>query len=374
MVNCHRHSLLLFLLPLLGVLFGIGAMIAGQQGAHASNPAYPPPAKGIVHRASGFERFYDPAIWSGSAPVQSQSVIGTDDRVRIKNTSIYPWRAIAWIGIFDGYDLIGSCTGTFIGPDALLTAGHCLYDQTDGWAVDVVVVPGKDGTFDPYGHEFADSWWVPDGWIDSSGNPLFDWGVIRMPSKSLGNLVGWFRIANLNSATLSDPNFMPAIVGYPGEKGDTMWGSIAQRFLEVDDFELFYDIDTTHGDSGSAVFSANVDSPHLGDIVGVHVRGLAEANAASRMDAGLMGDILEGCRQMGCTVAWYTEPATQPAPTPTKTSTPTPTPTQTASRTPTPTPARTASPTPARTTRPSPAATTPPGRAFRAVLPLLSRE
>ncbi len=100
------------------------------------------------------------------------AVIGTDDRARLSNPAANAvLRRIVYLE--EMYDSLGfplwGCTGTFIGPDAVLTSGHCLYDPVFGWVSGVAVAPGRDGSSLPYGYEYAANWWVPNGWINSGG-------------------------------------------------------------------------------------------------------------------------------------------------------------------------------------------------------------
>lgn len=256
-------------------------------------------------------------VFAGEEPgvVTGQSVIGVDERVRITDTTEFPFSAIAYLELEDEFgDVIGSCTGTFIGPDALLTAGHCLWDfDVDDWAEwNIRVIPGKDGDYEPFGYDYAADWWVPDAYIDT-GSPDWDWGVIKMPDDSLSAYAGWLTMAVADTGALEAPDFQPVIVGYPGDKPHaTMWGLVRSAFLEVGDFTLYYDIDTAPGQSGSAIWSA-ADGPYLGRIVGIHSQG-GSVNSGSRIDQELLDDVLEGCRVMECTIV--TEDITEPEPIP----------------------------------------------------------
>lgn len=249
--------------------------------------------------------------------VTGQSVIGADDRIRIQDTTAFPFSAIAYLELEDedGF-VIASCTGTFIGPDALLTAGHCLWDADAGdWtAFNIRVIPGKNGKFEPFGWDYAEDWWVPDAYAETGASD-WDWGVIKLPDDFLANQAGWLSVGVLDTATLEAVDFRPVIVGYPGDKPEgTMWGLIRPAFLSVADFTLYYDIDTAPGQSGSAIWSAQ-EGPYLGVIVGIHSQG-GSVNKGSRIDQELLDDILHGCDVMRCTIEVTETPGPTPEPEP----------------------------------------------------------
>lgn len=301
-----RHAGMLMLLT--GALFGGSA--AGE-AVHLSRATEP--------RLSSY---HDASAPQGRLPAVSPdtrhgaAVIGADDRVRIADTTVFPFSAIAYLELFDdSFKLVATCTGTFIGPDAMLTAGHCLWHE-GAWVKHIRVVPGKDEDAEPFGSVYATDWWVPDAYIASSGGEDFDWGVIRVPPDLITLDTHWLQLGVLATATLGRPNFTPAIVGYAADKPDaTMWGDTAPAFAEVDDSQLAYTIDTAPGQSGSAVWSLDADAPYFGWVVGIHIfaAGDGRTNIARRIDDALLDDILRGCDVMHCTIA-YTRAGTDGSP------------------------------------------------------------
>lgn len=263
-----------------------------------------------------------PAGEPARAEVTGQFVHGFDDRTQVLNTTLYPFRTVVFLELY-GYfgEYLGHCSGTMVGPDVVLTAAHCLYDPFFGWTENVAVVPGKNGASEPFGFEWAEMWWVPDAWVTTGGSSLFDWGLIALPDSTLGDVTGWMPVGVALTSTLQQPDFQPAIVGYPGDKpAGTMWGDGAQAFASVSDFFVEYDIDTMGGQSGSAVYSYNLDKPYFAFVVAIHIEGGAVYNRGARVDEELAQDLLLGCFLMACSVEVLEEkePAeagpTEPAP------------------------------------------------------------
>ena len=309
-------------------MFFLAGLIAALSVAIPALASSEPGERGHVHRADAVLPEYRPSDEGSGPSASAASVFGPDERIRVQETTQYPWSAIAFLGLFDDTEEVsGMCTGTFIGPHVLLTAAHCLF--SDGvWTSDIVVVPGKNGPLEPFGYQFAETWWIPDEWFET-GDSTFDWGLVVLPDDTLGNEVGWLRVANLRTETLLSASFRPAIAGYPSDKqpAATMWFGMKQAFIGVEQFFLRHDIDTFPGASGSAVFSANLESDYLGDVVGIHVLGGPQYNRASRVDAELLAYLFDACEEAGCEFAYYEEAGETPTPTPTATPTPTPTPT-----------------------------------------------
>jgi len=319
-------------LLLLGLTLGVLAFARSQSVAAAGEFNIDQ-----IHHASGTAPGYSgewlaPVDLPTEGEVSAQAVIGVDERLRFTDTTAPFLRSIALLTVFTWSGSVFNCTGTFIGPDVLLTAAHCLYMPEEGGVSDVMVSPGDDGGFEPYGHQFAKDWGVPNGYSKDPSNVIYDWGVLVMSSRSLGNTVGWFTVASLSTATLQRKDFQPAIIGYPGDANPryTMWGASKPQFWSVTDDLLFHEIDTFHGESGAAVFSINAAATFAGYIVGIHTGGVPDVlNRATRIDEPMLNSISSFCSSGNCSISAVVESTAPNTPTSTATLTPTATKTST---------------------------------------------
>lgn len=226
------------------------------------------------------------AAWAtyGPPPLAEEIIVGQDDRVRILDTTVYPWSANACLQIVgpDNRTYLG--TGWFIGERTLVTAGHCVFmhdhlGRFADWVKAIRVMPGRNGKLLPFGTVTTTSFHSVIGWKRDK-DPRFDYGAISLPA-DLGGRVGWFGLALLNDESLvgTDAN----IGGYPGDKtgedDGTQWYD-AKRIVSVEERKLQYPIDTFGGESGSAVFITKNAKRYA---VGIHAYGDAFGNSATRI-------------------------------------------------------------------------------------------
>jgi V8-like Glu-specific endopeptidase len=216
-----------------------------------------------------------------------KSVCGADNRIQIGGTTSYPWRAIVQLDIkYPGSASIWGCTGWFIGPGTIATAGHCVYSAgKGGWASYIDVSPGANGGYKPYGTTRTYNFRSVVGWT-SSGNTNYDYGAIILNSGTLGRRVGWFGFANYGSSTLN--GMTVNLSGYPCDKpADTQWfhwGPISS----VQSRKFRYSIDTYGCQSGSPVWRY-VNGNRYG--VGVHTNGGC-SNKATRIQSNVYSNFL----------------------------------------------------------------------------------
>lgn len=206
--------------------------------------------------------------------VSIQAIIGTDDRTRVTNTTTYPYRAIAHIE-----SDIGGCTGWFIGPDTVVTAGHCIYNtSTKRWASYARVYPGRNGSNAPYGYANAINFYSVSGWVNN-GDPNYDYGAIKL-DRAIGNTTGWF---GYRYSTTSLDGTRQNISGYPGDKTyGTQWQH-ADQIRQTASMRLYYQNDTYGGQSGSPVYEPNNSSCGGPCGLAVHAYGGSTYNSGTRI-------------------------------------------------------------------------------------------
>ncbi|MQY02543.1 trypsin-like serine peptidase [Actinomadura macrotermitis] len=205
-------------------------------------------AKGV-----SFTRKFPKNVKMLGGDLKAKDVIGADGRTQITDTASYPNRVAGKLTFTAPNGGTYGCTAFLYDDNTVATAGHCVYFHDNaanvhGWSSNFVFWPGRNGTSTPYGSCGWTNVYSVSGWT-SSQNPEYDYGAIKL-NCTVGNTVGWF---GLQWQTASYDGTQVNITGYPGDKpSNTMWqmsGPIASSATR----QLFYSIDTYHGQSGSAV-------------------------------------------------------------------------------------------------------------------------
>jgi glutamyl endopeptidase len=212
-----------------------------------------------------------------------ETILGTDDRVEVSNTQQNPYAWICDLLITDstGTEWLG--TGWLAHPRLVITAGHCVYLQQQGWAASLTVFPRRNGSEIPFTFEAAKLYSV-DGWIQSASAEC-DYGGIILPPEASTSL-GFFGYASYPDDQLSGE--MVNVVGYPGDKQDgTLWGSV-RTLSSVLPGTLLYQNDTYGGMSGSPVIRWDGNDY---SVVGIHNYGDLTGNQATRITGPVFQNI-----------------------------------------------------------------------------------
>jgi glutamyl endopeptidase len=219
----------------------------------------------------------------------ARSVLGvTDERTRIVSTTTAPWKYICALEIVAP---IGRFVGTawVVAPRTLITAGHCVFDpiQMGGWASEVVVTPGQDRELRPFGSVRVARFSALDAWVERQEQD-FDIAALHLDADLFGIDEG-FQVGALSDDDLRDS--LVNVSGYPFKPGggqEQWWAR--NRIRAVTERRIFYDVDTSGGQSGGpAYIFPNDDSSPV--VVGIHAYGVGgtpdsipfEVNSAPRI-------------------------------------------------------------------------------------------
>lgn len=245
-----------------------------------------------------------------SGPIISpfESVIDADERVRIIDTDLHPWRMICALRMYAPSGAAAIGTGWFVGPRTVVTAGHCVFSNSffGGWVGTIEVIPGLNGTGSnarPYGSVTSSRVSSVDRWVESE-DPDFDIGCIHLDVDA-GTKVGWFSVGALPPADLE--GYLVNVSGYPADRGagNEQYHS-RNRIVRVSERRLFYEVDTYAGQSGAPVWIHEKEgSPPIA--VGIHAYGTGgtpanfkiTANSAPRVIPEVLNKMKEWVEQDG---------------------------------------------------------------------------
>ncbi|MFB8787928.1 MAG: trypsin-like serine protease [Potamolinea sp.] len=224
---------------------------------------------------------------ASSGGVKPNSVIGTDNRQLISDTTIYPWRAMTKLYVTYPNNKTYGCSGTLIAAKYVLTAGHCVYNKDrGGYAKKIEVVPGLNGTYKPYGSAFSTKLRTYSNYTTSK-DKNYDIALVTL-DRTIGNSTGWLGYTYYSSIN----GVTGHIAGYPGDKDGAKklyyhYGPISSSTS----MRVNYSIDTYNGQSGSGVYRVVNNERY---VFAVHTHGLSSGvttNSGTRLDSKKTTDI-----------------------------------------------------------------------------------
>ncbi|MGX7243595.1 fibronectin type III domain-containing protein [Enterococcus quebecensis] len=181
---------------------------------------------------------------------ESRAVIGTDERVRIMDTTKAPYSSVAYLSTNQGFG-----SSTVIGKNKILTAGHVVENiKTSVDISQAKVYPARNGNMMPYGSFDIESVDIHKYWSIGK-NRDFDIAVVTVKPNSRGQNIGdVVPIIPVREFPTISPGTKGSIPGYSQDKHGELWegkGSVLSQTVH----RLFYDIDAINGTSGSPVFN-----------------------------------------------------------------------------------------------------------------------
>lgn len=152
-------------------------------------------------------------------------------------------------------------SGWLYGPQSLGTAGHVVYNRNNGTYTDgagpLTIVPGQDGVLNkPYGYCQTRNHHVPNNWI-TVGGVRWDYGQFQLNCNA-GDTLGTLPIKNLNAYYSVGVNGYPSPTpGGAANSAEQWWdaGSVGDWGNSI----LWHNVDTSGGQSGSAVWAWSTD-------------------------------------------------------------------------------------------------------------------
>lgn len=213
-----------------------------------------------------------------------ETVFGPDDRIQVKDTKKYPWRASASLLITAADDSQWIGTAWFVNPRTLITAGHCVFiNHSDtpgrnGFVKKIQVMPGRDGATIPYGVLTATEFWTVKGWGES-GLENYDYGAIILPAPFPQD-IGYFGYKVIDDDSLK--KCTANVAGYPGDKlSGTAWYD-NRIIASLNNDKVFYAADTAGGQSGAVVY---IIENGVRWAVAIHAYGGTTTNSGTRISS-----------------------------------------------------------------------------------------
>ncbi len=235
--------------------------------------------------------------------LHSASIFPPDDRQKITNTNEYPWSSICklYITADDGTKWIGS--GAIIDEFHILTAGHNVFlHDNGGWASSVEVVPGKSGSYEPFGSVMVTDMRSYTGWTQDEMEE-HDWAVLTLDT-NMGDYTGWLGI---QTASSSHSIYTGTVytAGYPGDLdyGENMYYTTGNGD-SADEYNHWYWLDSGSGQSGSPVWIENEGDRYIVSVHAYSYDDVAQPNFGTRINQDKFDQI----------ILWLGEDSSNPLP------------------------------------------------------------
>jgi V8-like Glu-specific endopeptidase len=231
-------------------------------------------------------------VYSSKIPLVSLSSATTAER--ITNTSGFPYKVTCRVTSNDNNGGTHYGTASIVGPNAAITAAHCVFDSSNGNAVlrNWTLYPGYNGgtyygTATGWSQVYYSSTWM------NNHSYEYDWAICVLQS-DVGNQIGWYGVQSYG--TNSEMNNLPVrVLGYPADPNygfDSRYQyQTGEKITSVYNNYFRYSAWTFGGFSGGPIIRSD------NYIVGVHygVSGIGDQPTGVRITQNMI-DIIRSLR------------------------------------------------------------------------------
>lgn len=182
-----------------------------------------------------------------------KAIIGIDNRITVDNPSVYPYSAIAYLKVTAECGCSWSGSGFMVGPDAMMTAAHCVVCSEHGKTAEKITAYFGYTSEKNYLYKYSKgtTYWYNTNY-DYKGNTTkniaWDYAYIKLKER-VGDKVGWFAMRAESDDVLDFSAF--ELAGYRDGVLKTGWGMTNVE----NEYIITYTNDTLPGNSGSPVFT-----------------------------------------------------------------------------------------------------------------------